>query len=33
MFRCLADEDAKYRWGQIALCLVLLFFTVLVLTA
>ena len=32
MFRCLADEDAKYRWGQIALCLVLLFFTVLIVT-
>ena len=31
MFRCLADEDAKHRWGQIALCIAILFFTVLIL--
>lgn len=31
MFSHLADEKTSYRWGQIALCVVVLFFTVLVL--
>lgn len=33
MFRCLADENETYRWGRIALCLVLLVITVLLITA
>lgn len=32
MFRHLVDDETSYRWGQIAICLVILIFAVLVLT-